>query len=473
MLTSGALQVDQVTKDPDLALDPARIDYFVSSSVFKSLLPIVRLRPVEVQEGDTATPPNPVILGVAEESKPIELYIPSLETNKLYKAAQTSADQHRWRSRNWSMGANWAGEIDPVNESTFFNDMDVLDSSWVISKMIIYHTATWFTGIRTTYTNGKQICHGDCTRSTFREWDMSNAARDRIVKVCFRRSMTHNRWFIDGLYLYSARAKVYGMSTETPGSDSGWMSYFDGPSNGHWSFRGFWGNDFAPDTGFLSLGCVWGRESQPAWLQGEPDTNNDMCPFMENAPKAVRDLALRYKDRAPYLRFSKFVGTTGEVAGEEFWSHLEEEALTKDWKTSLVYPNYDPEKEAIISFHIRSSSGVDRVRGAAGGTKPDDRKGVETQPKAVLFTVNRKNGALGSVTFYSSGPADAKTSGQITTVDTMKMAMQKPELFGFNQGEKGEELLVVAPDHSWRLAGLYGYSKGGIITRVGVIWGKL
>lgn len=165
------------------------------------------------------------------------------------------------KAANWRIGQINGRSEHPAKEQSF-NDLDVLDKTYVVSRIAVWYDDTRLVGVQLNYKNGQIISHGNTDgRNQSVSYDFqfednvcfmgleSHAdASGNIWVDTMRMGSTLNVWVVEP----SKRFKDNRMYEAKAPRPSG---------NDNWDLKGFYGSFDPKEKGFTQLGPIWGKEA--------------------------------------------------------------------------------------------------------------------------------------------------------------------------------------------------------------------
>ncbi|RSL47245.1 hypothetical protein CEP54_013484 [Fusarium duplospermum] len=320
-------EVDIITTFPNLALDYRREEKFVSPRIFTQLLPVVTLRAVETDKAEsTLNPKNLVILGETDEAPKLQQWLynrlSSPDSRPPFPALTSSLGRHKTKSKEFDMGDTWSGVDDPGKGGIFFNCLDSIDKRSIPREIAVWVKDDLLRGLKVYYTNGAELTHGKCDGDASKKFYILTDKSHSVIQLVVEAAEPRNsKARVMGLQLtlnncYSEEYPELGRSVATLQNPT--TVTLSQPTNGFWSFRGFWGSATPYGGGFLALGAVWGLDdpkaheqptTQPLLPTGPNGTDYQM--FMGRPlPGDAIATADAYRSKAGKYSMSGFIGTT-------------------------------------------------------------------------------------------------------------------------------------------------------------------
>ncbi|KAF5535184.1 hypothetical protein FMEXI_10935 [Fusarium mexicanum] len=167
--------------------------------------------------------------------------------------------------------AGGAASVDDISEP--FNTLDGIDIDWVVKTIAFASNGGKLTGLKTTYTNGQEVIHGNFSREV---WKCDVASPLIVAKLTAGRISEGGPGFLDAVeFIRADPASKKGEQAAWPLDVSTLRYLGEGDmrvtvdvgqvverapnlgGNARWTCRGFYGET---KDGFISrLGIVWGR----------------------------------------------------------------------------------------------------------------------------------------------------------------------------------------------------------------------
>ena len=436
---------------------------------------VVTLRPVETDNPDSnLNPKNLVILGETDEAPRLQQWLynrtGSESAREPYPKMSQSLDFHKTKSKKFDMGDAWAGVEDPGKSAIWFNCLDKIEGSWMPKAVSIWAKEETLVGLKVVYTNGEETPYGDCSGEPQKSLEIQDGQAESVAQLIIETAEPLNS---------TARVRSLRMTLDSykrqeyPQLDRAISTHtnvakvtLDQPTNGLWSFRGFWGSVAPFQGGFLALGAVWGLDeakSQQKAIQpsaaGEA-TGPDYQMFMGRPlPEDALKSAIQYKAKAGKYSMSSFLGDSN--VDKENTTYFNDMELIKDdkWRIGSITFYYDERYR--ISGYITRYIGGDPIR---RGKCPSGAAGEKMDSKAQHWTQVR----------LDSSWLDDKKYKVLTSVELTNNRGEEPLIFQAPGTRTLEITQLSRPDSTWSLAGFWGYHHKGIqaFTQFGVIWAK-
>ncbi|RTE82404.1 hypothetical protein BHE90_003036 [Fusarium euwallaceae] len=464
-------EVDIITTFPNLALDYRREDKFVSPRVFTQLLPVVTLRAVETDKAEsTLNPKNLIILGETDEAPKLQQWLynrlSSPDSRPPFPALTSSLGRHKTKSKEFDMGDTWSGVDDPGKGGIFFNCLDNIDKKSIPREVAVWVKDDLLRGLRVYYTNGTELTHGKCDGDASKSFYIITDKSHSVIQLAVEAAEPPNsKARVMGLQLtlnncYSEEYPKLGRSVATLQNPT--TVILSQPTNGFWSFRGFWGSATPYGGGFLALGAVWGLDdpkaheqltTQPLLPTGPAGTDYQM--FMGRPlPDDAIATADAYRSKAGKYSMSTFIGTTEvDKTRVKYFNDL---GPLRDYHKVESITFHKDSKDQLAGYTTRYFDGPPIQHGFEKPTSQGSGK-EELWTDVKLNLVQRENGDK-VVNFVGLN--------NILTEDFKEW-----------DGENGTRVgttTLCRPDAGWHLVGFWGYHfiDNSGFSHLGAIWYK-
>ncbi|ETI27792.1 hypothetical protein G647_00241 [Cladophialophora carrionii CBS 160.54] len=291
-------EVDLVTSDPAIALDPDRKQTFLSPALFKQLIPVGTISATLVRKP------------AASNSK---IYYGNLA--KLRPEATKSAAYFSDRAGKYLMsepvGVTTKEEGD--DHDVFFNDLDAIDDSDVPYYVRVHYDEEKIVTLKVWYTNGRQITHGLQTGHTYHGMYLSDADHANMVRL--EAHKYKSRTLLDLFSMASDTSSMY-VAPGKRASDQAVVTPIFMRQKG-WNFRGFYGF-ITNEGGITGLGTIWANLTPD---QTEPKTPPP--PLFEDKDSPVPGSALAkqfdfYEKKGRFYRVGPCYNESKEASAHVF-----------------------------------------------------------------------------------------------------------------------------------------------------------
>lgn len=511
-------EVDVVAKDPSIATDARRDLFFLNPLVFKQLLPVsfashvstasiantvqqvVRSQSREDAERGVHDHQAQVLLGYSQPKVEEKAAAPvhdltnhngKIDFKDCDERLQQSIKKVVQKSRDYQMKgcvgpASVVGkDPGPHSQATLFNDLEVLDATFRPTEISIWTDDNGVKGIEMRYSNTISRTYGDTTTGTKKSLTLRSEDSEIFTEVLVREAIDDkgNSRIVSMAVATSAYNIIDTAPVPLPTltSDGGAAkpptirtAVFTRPEDTRYSLRGFFG--FQHNSVISTLGVVWGRDgfvpvpARPVQLslaRRYLDLPHDLQDSIRSRPRgfatdfllgvsiatshatpgthfnALEDIDLGWR-----LRELSFATNAGALRGLR--------AVYGNGKV-LVHGDFDSQHEA-WKCQFTSDLAIVKitVRKAAGDTN------------TWIDTIEFIRGEDAVEHQLPAWPLDVSTIRFLGDGD--------------NRGRVSESQLVESAPNSkfaagyakWSVRGFYGtYNKSaGMITRLGVVWGK-
>lgn len=384
---------------------------------------------------------------------------------------------------------------DVHSQAALFNDLEKIDQTYRPSEVSVWAGDGQIKGISTRYMSGEVKAHGNCDGPPSHKLSLSHAGSEVIVEILIRESIDDlGVPFMTSLSMATSACNTLDTAptqvdetqeniNTTPPTDSTQetapSAASDKPAQAHrtkitawtkpddprYSFRGFFG--FTHKATVCTLGVVWGKDSfvpmpsariQPSlcknFLGLSKDLQDNIKGHMAFAGKffmgssistdAVGTVkyfnALDEIDINWQIKSIGFACNSGRLSGLKVTYHNGKE---------LLQGVYAPETERWVC-DVRSDLSIVKITAGkideAGPAYIDTFEFIREDAKGILPAW-----PLDLSTMRFLGEGDVRVSKNVTEV-----VESAPKIGGVK----------------WSIRGFYGEESGGLITRLGVIWGR-
>ncbi|KAF5560918.1 hypothetical protein FPHYL_6387 [Fusarium phyllophilum] len=442
-------EVDCVTTHPELALD---------------------LRREKTDNPDSSlNPKSLVILGETNEAPQLQQWLYNRMGNpdspQPFPAMLASLDRHKTRSKKFDMGDDWCGVVDPGKTALFSNCLDRIDESWIPKSIGIWVADELLIGLKVFYTNGLDIPHGECSGQASGSIDIRDGEASSVIQLTLEAAEPPNSTArVTGLQVTFNTCKnqeypALGRPVDKHRNRK--TTSLSQPTNGFWSFRGFWAATAPYQGGFLALGAVWGLDDalahSPKLLEGEPTVASgpDYQMFLGRAmPEDALESAQEYRSKAGKFSMSNYIGTA-KVEKEKFIYFNDLDRVKESWRIKSV--TFYQDDDALTGYIINYFDGEPIQRGRV----PSGQLGSEGSKKPQRWvTVELELGE------HSTGEAPVICG--VTLMDISKerysCRLRDSVVIG--------ETTISQPDSSWCVAGFWGYynKELKVLSHLGLVW---
>ncbi|CAO2650018.1 Nn.00g013100.m01.CDS01 [Neocucurbitaria sp. VM-36] len=441
-------EVDAVTADPSIALQPGRDWVYLSPAIFNQLIPTRKeVKKDVIQRIDPAT-------GLVTESIPLLHPSPDSQCGEV----KASVAKYGHRSKNYRM-SRYTGCWGPQPGGTYFNNLDFLDNSWVPQLMTIYYDDTNLFGLKLRYTNGREIVNGvEGPQYKSRTWGFS---KGEIIKSVMMEAHqigpeTNGPSCIDLIALASNRAiglyaspsrrtyKYWGVMELSPGDD--------------WDLRGFYGS-YHPTSGLQMLGVIWSNE-KPGDLSLNPGFSLYQEKAANIAVEKLRDATLKHSTKGADFRLSVLAGDSSSVMRQSSQVFNALDSIDKTWKIQSLTAYFASSTNGILNgLQVDYSNGKQLKHGKCEGAETEKwtTSGSRVQEISMLAASQQPSMCMG---FTLSVVKD-------NVLDLVKV---------YKKSTEAVSVLTSTPKRTsseqWSLVGFVGTAGTDGIERLAVVWGK-
>lgn len=370
--------------------------------------------------------------------------------------------KHAHRSSNYRL-SQFTGSSSLPAESTFFNNMDFLNNTYIPKNMIMYFNDKNLYGIKVQYTNGKDILNGvEGPQFVAREWSFGEKEVVQTVKLISHANSVSGTpgygVYIDGLKLAS-NVDIATYIASAPRHDQQKFSTItERPAGVGWDVRGFFGG-FNPTSGMQMLGVIWSNE-KPGDLSLVPGYSLYQEGAANIRATELREASLKHANKGDQFRLSKFAGdtTVNIFDGNQVFSTLD--SIDKTWKVQTITAFFNTAVEdALMGIQLDYTNGKQIKHGKCDGTETEKWVAAYASVKAVSIAMSvRQPGKCMGLTL------SIVNNGQLDLVKFLKTSAEtKNVLLSAPQGTASE---------SWSFVGFLG--SGGLagVDGLAVVWSK-
>ncbi|KAG4255468.1 hypothetical protein FPRO04_04000 [Fusarium proliferatum] len=256
-------EVAEVTRDPQVAADPFRVCRYVAPSIFRRLVPADRPIDPPMSKKESEQLKKNVAGDVHRTAQ-------DLQSPRLHQTGDPAIElekrvnmKYGHKADNWRIGTITGREASSTS-GTVFNDLDILDKTYVLSHIAVWYNDHHVVGVELKYMNGQAILHG----TKDQQFQTSSYSLQPQEKVCFVGIESHtdtlgsiwidtirigtNRdiWVVEAPKRF-AQHRTYATKAPRPMGDN------------EWDLKGFYGSFDASlgANGITQLGPIWGREA--------------------------------------------------------------------------------------------------------------------------------------------------------------------------------------------------------------------
>ncbi|KAF5847640.1 hypothetical protein GGP41_000326 [Bipolaris sorokiniana] len=255
-MTKIVREVDAVTADLSIVLQPDRIGIYLAPSIFRQSLPIKKA----VQRSTPQATPAP---------NPTSEQLPSIysagDAEKTFDELKASISKHASRSKEFQLSRYLGDDLLKLG-SVFFNSLDILEETWMPQSITIYFNDNSLLGNKTVYNNGREILNGD--ENDLEAGTVNLVAHEKVNCVNIKRHAHSLNMggdiYIDSVVILSIVPGQHGPNINhrsivalNLAGEVAHVREEKSPAEG-WNLRGFYGS-YSPGARLQQLGLVWGR----------------------------------------------------------------------------------------------------------------------------------------------------------------------------------------------------------------------
>ncbi|KAF3940573.1 hypothetical protein ABW19_dt0208725 [Dactylella cylindrospora] len=509
-------EVGLVAKDPSIATDTRRDDYFLNPLVFKQLLPVVRSLSPENARMGIRDPNAAIILGYCApdqgDRKLPPLFHFASPVTDLPQDMQASIKKNAYKADDYRMEGIAGQTKDIHSRATMFSTLDQLDSTYRPTSISVWTRLEQLIGIKMYYANGKEFHAGICDGPAAHSIQLVKDGSEYITQLTIETSRDeNNKVEIIAIELCTSdcqklssnappREEALGKAKDTKGKGKAdtkeapaeevaqdktdetslapkkpkkieiqsFSWYKDG---GNWSIRGFFGYEM--DKKFLSLGVIWGKGGFVPVPRGTPKmplAKDFLCQSSLQEAEIQRITLLIPQFLGKFLMGDVLM--TGPVPEDEQITKFNAlDTIDTTWKIkSLGFAAVD---RKLTGIQVTYLDGTEVVHGHYS----KNTRAWKSDTKAPLISVKISAARLPSdaMTYINSiefvkGDAEGRAPEWIFDMSTFRY---------LGEGEEGlvdkSSVVESAPkigDAVWTIRGFYGEFSATQITHLGVIWGR-
>ncbi|KAK0629294.1 hypothetical protein B0T17DRAFT_652973 [Bombardia bombarda] len=513
-------EVDIIAKHPQLASDAGRDSFFLHPLVFRQMLPIVRI----ATEGSALGQKDPYAATILGYSPPNEHERQAVSVHKLdvpvestHVDIQQSLQEVGRKSHDYRV-QGFGGEVASVHSrATLQNDLKRLDPMFRPTQLAVWFVVDVVKGIQVRYANGEVIRHGSCDGSPSHSLQLDSDGSEIIYEVVFQTALDENNASVISQFsVATSRCKTLDTTSEpnpvTPPPKSEPKNKSDDDTEAEeveedkeeepsppppeprtltnhktytwsrpnhddqWSLRGFVTVVFngLPTT----LGVVWGKDAfvpVPSARIAPP-----LCKDFLGLSPALKDNIRGWSLPRPNGFPGKFLMghsiSTGVASTAPVTVFNALDAIDFSWKVkSIGFAAVEGGKLAGIK--VVYFSGRELVHGAYLPATEVWSCSVKSDLVVAKITAGKKEGAAqGHVNSLEFIRADERGSlpQWPLEISTLRYVAEDANGEGVVLKEKSEvvDLAPTVANVKWSVRGFYGEVSGGLISRLGVIWGR-
>ncbi|KAJ5646646.1 hypothetical protein N7490_003018 [Penicillium lividum] len=483
-------EVDAVAEDPMVAADATRDLHFLNPLVFKQLVPVVRSLSAENAVLGVKDPSATIILGYSppahENSIVIPVYKFNVSIDKQDHRLQASIKKCAAKSEDYRVHGT-AGEVEQVHENaTMFNALERLDSTFRPRTIAVWAQDNTVQGIKIFYGENEVMAFGACDEKAgaTQTLQLKDDGSEAIVEINIKTGVDKaGDKYIAAIELATSACKTLNTFAGKEEDEANlqtvrYVRYDDQP----WSLRGFFG--FIHENRLISLGVVWGKDSfvpVPNVVLAQPLCRN-LLGMSDAMQKDVLGHMARLHNRSKFL-MSDFVYTGIRSEKTVIFNALSKVEST--WtiaKLGFATANSGQGKDRLSGLKVFYTNG----KSLAYGAYPE-----KDEEAAWVCDVNSPIVTAKLVTTKPTGDNQLKPQKSfINSVEFVLAADNLGQLPGWPLDVSTVRFLSDAEDQSasdlpalvesapkpgrsiWSMKGFYGEYTDGLITQLGIVWGR-
>ncbi|KAK4205404.1 hypothetical protein QBC40DRAFT_320121 [Triangularia verruculosa] len=418
-------EVDLVAKNPKLSTDTRRDAYFLNPLIFEQLLPIVRSLSPDSAKLRVKDPNAAILLG----------YVPPVE------------------------------EADALAPAVLANDLETLDATFRPNRISVWSQDQVIHGLRVHYAKNVVKSHGTCSGDASHVWALASDGSEIIVEVGVREG-------IDA----SGQTVISSISMAT----SNLRGFFSFSYNG-----GGDADEKKKPVVPCTLGVVWSKDvfvPVPTAALSTP-----ICRNLLGLGASLRENIRRYKTLASYASYSdKFLmGRSAAALVAPSATAVSNEAGTKAFN-ALDFIDMDwtikniafalAEGGKLAGLRVTYTNG----RVVEHGTFEKQVWSCDVKSDLVIARITAGRAAAGegegyvdTVEFVRAEDAQTKKAAAWPLqVSTLRYLGEGSERVCADVCEVVEQAPRLGGNARWTIRGFYGEHECGVVSRLGVIWGR-
>ncbi|KAH6697368.1 hypothetical protein F5X68DRAFT_238766 [Plectosphaerella plurivora] len=496
-------EVEKIAKHPKLASDPGRDAFFLNPLVFRQLLPVMRVAPEDGACYGEKNNNGALILGYSRPDDEDE--DARRAANPAYKLDEPLEVHHtRLRQTLLNVGRKardyrmqgFAGEIkNPHAKATLQNDLKQLDPSFRPTKLSVWFSEGIVSSVQVQYANGTTVGHEASVHLEPPPKNQKEAPKARPEKGLDGEKGAAEATVTPAEPPAAPPAEASTAQQAAPGEAKDPQSdgkkkptpppaisvesprVFTDPKtstwsrpdhDNPWSLRGFI-TVVSNDNTLQTLGIIWGKEPFAP------------MPVVRASPPLCKDfLALSHALRENIDDNSQ-PGVNGSFPGRLLMGHSVSTGAARDSKPGESKLGGPKPFNALDDIDFPSLIGFAAVEGQLTGIKVSYftgeelthgtyKEGPEVWECLVRRVKDAKGGHVSAIEFIR-----AEKGGQLPQwsldVATLRYVPEQSK-GGFVDRGSIVELAPVVGNANWSVRGFYGEVTDGVISRLGVIWGR-
>ncbi|EPS38324.1 hypothetical protein H072_8001 [Dactylellina haptotyla CBS 200.50] len=508
-------EVGLVAKDPGIATDTRRDDYFLNPLVFKQLLPVVRSLTPENAKMGIKDPNAAILLGYCAPDQGDHTKTPLFDFTypftDLPGDLQISIKKNEYKADGYRMEGISGPVKDIGDKPELIDALKQLDPTYRPTSIGVWTHALLqhLVGIRMKYSNGQSIDFGACSGNALQEIHLERDGSEYITQVTIQTSRSENgKVEIFGIELCTSNCKF--LSSSVPLKEGAFGDAEEaketkeaktGPSSGegtthkqdeilkkptkmetrsfswykkggvNWSLRGFFCHKL--DKGLLNLGVIWGKDGfvpVPTGAPRMPLAKDFLC--QSPVQKKKIDLITRTTPQILGKFLMGDVLVTGPIPKNgttEAFNALEE--IDTTWKIKSL--GFAASNRKLTGIQVIYLDGTELIHGHY--TENTRVWKCDTKAPFISTKISAARLPTDAMTYVTSvefvkGDSAGRTPDWIFDVSTFRY---------LGEGEEGlmdtTSMIESAPTIGkaiWTVRGFYGEYSATQITRLGVIWGR-
>lgn len=435
---------------------------------------------------------NKLILGVSSAVIDDALFNvdPAFKPSELYGAAAKHALRHKKKAKTFSMGGSWGGSSKPTDASVTFNDLDTIDRTYVPIAIHYWDDGKRIVGLRTVYSNGKEISHGLCLGDPVKKLVLSSKGEDRMLLLSVGSSITDNQPTVNLVRIedsnYVTHAHKSGERLNTSTDD---IVTCRPPDDGFWSLRGFWGSwrtdGASTASGCTALGAVWGREATDPHVK-----DRKVIPKLHTMigwlSPLLQESSAKHQDKAGTFRMSSFAGNITYTSPDySFFNHIDNlDPSATDYKISRIqvwFETYHKYVQAVSVEWMNAKGEKKEImngndKGVAESGRIEQQHYASNYVGRRIFAVSIFSGKANSqlainVTGIELWSVPEKADGEVHGTDIRHDVLGDPSSAKVEQQEIKDQVPLMG---DWVLQGFYGEFRVTYkLQRLGAVWGRI